>query len=88
MAKEQVSHTAHKWQDEVTKAGLSGIHASTISTILKLTEQALAGKQGKLSAADVENAFKNQTLFFENAVVREEIYKLNAIRIAASNEFE
>lgn len=86
--KEMASKSEHKWQDSVKNIGLDGIHASTISTALQLTEQALLGTKSKLTSSDIMAAFKSQSMFFENAVVREEIYKLNAIRVAASNELE
>ena len=40
------------------------------------------------NVSQLEEIFKKESLFFENAMVREEIYKLNAMRIAAKNEFD
>ena len=77
----------YRWDTIMQKEGLEGIHGSTINTILNLTEQNLDFSKN-CGAEQIEKAFKEQTLFFENAVMREETYKLNALRVAASNEFD
>lgn len=77
----------HRWDTITQKEGLKGIHGSSINTILNLTEQNLDFSKN-CGAEQIGKAFKEQTLFFENAVIREETYKLNALRVAASNEFD
>lgn len=52
---------------------------------MKLVEQKIDFTN--CNAVQVEETFKKETKFFENAIVREEIYKLNALLIAAKNEF-
>ena len=77
---------ASKWHDLAAKEGLGGLHATTLGTILTLTEQNL--DFSKATGADVTKAFEGQAQYFENAVVREEIYKLNTLRISTLNELE
>lgn len=76
-----------KWRSHSKQEGLGGIHASTLSTILTLTEQNIDFTKAP-TGQDVLKAFEGQTKFFENSVVREEIYKLNTLRISTVNELE
>lgn len=74
-----------KWHDVCVKSGLKDVHASSVSTILQLVEREMDFT--KLSEDKIKEVYKEETLFFEDAVERESIYKLNATRIAAVQEF-
>ena len=66
-----------------TSKGLSATHSTTLATFINLFHNQLHDRKGQAikSREELASTVSNSLRFFDDVVVREEIYKLNLQRI-------
>eukprot|EP00347_Sterkiella_histriomuscorum_P018926 403343635 len=72
-----------------TSKGLSPTHSSTIATFMNLFNNQIQARKGVIQGQnDLVKALSDSVKFFDDVVVREEIYKLNLHRIQIKDQIE